>query len=119
MIDQLALSGVSQRAKEVGITKVIDSAPEWLALALPDLVAFVRARRETTVEAWRYDWLTRCMPAPPSHKCYGALTTMAARRKFIENTRRYVPAQAERTHGHPVPVWKPGKKAAQCVKEMV
>lgn len=101
---QLALD-LGRRAKERGIGFVELSDAEWIGMALHDLVQFIRARGEASVEMWRFDWLTRGLPEPRTSKSYGALTNIAARRRLIEHTGRYVKAVAERTHSHPVAIW--------------
>jgi hypothetical protein len=108
MIEQLSIDfNRSLSARDDGIARTMaNTGDAWFDAALPDLVAFVGDRGEATVEQWRFDWLGRGKPAPSSHKSYGALAITAARRGLIVNTRRYVKASAEKTHAHPVPVWR-------------
>lgn len=107
-MSQLALDfSKAKRARDAGIAKTMaHTGDPWFEKALADLVAFICARGEATVEQWRYDWLTRGNPPPASHKSYGALAITAAKRGHIVNTGRYVRAASEKTHAHPVPLWK-------------
>lgn len=97
----------ARAARDEGIKRAADHAGEdWVSMAVRDFAAFVRARGEATCEQWRFDWLSRGNPAPATHKAYGAVPSTAARRKLVINTRRYVQAHSEKTHAHPVPIWR-------------
>lgn len=80
----------------------------WVEVAVADFVGFVKARpeREATCEQWRFDWLSRGLPEPDTHKCYGNVPMIAARRGYVVNTGRYVIASSPKTHGHRVPYWR-------------
>lgn len=108
MMEQISLDFTkAAAARDAGIAETMaHTGEDWFETALADLVAFICARGEATLEAWRFDWLSRGKPAPASHKSYGALAITAARRGHIVNTGRYVKASAEKTHRHVVPVWR-------------
>lgn len=94
-------------ARDTGTARTMAKTGDaWFEEAMADLISFICDRGESTVEAWRFDWLSRGRPAPSSHKSYGALAITAARRGHIVNTRRYVKASAEKTHAHRVAVWR-------------
>ena len=96
-------------ARDDGLKRAAEHAGEpWMDAAVADFARFVKARGEATCEQWRLDWLTRGRPAPASHKAYGAVASTAARRGLVVNTRRYVQAVSEKTHAHPVPIWRAG-----------
>ena len=99
--------GIGGRLRDEGIGRAHLRAADWAERAIHDLVQFLRHRGEATIEEWRMDWIRRQMPAPSSHKAYGALTQLAARRGLIQNTGRYVKASSIKTHCHPVPIWRP------------
>lgn len=106
-MDQLALNFTkAQLARDRGIAQTKAHTGEaWFEQALADFVRFVCERGEATVEAWRFDWLTRGMPAPSTHYSYGALGRTAASRGHVVFV-KYVKAQAEKTHCHPVVLWR-------------
>ena len=94
-------------ARDEGIARTMAKTGDaWFEDALADLVAFIGYHGESTVEAWRFDWLTRGKPAPSNHKSYGALAITASRKGLIVNTGRYVKASAEKTHRHVIPIWR-------------
>ena len=94
-------------ARDEGIARTMDHTGDaWFEDALADLVAFIGYHGSSTIEAWRFDYLSRGHPAPSSHKSYGALAITAARRGLIVATGRYVKASAEKTHAHRVCVWR-------------
>ncbi|HEX8106726.1 MAG TPA: hypothetical protein VF516_03310 [Kofleriaceae bacterium] len=98
----------ARAARDEGIQRAADHAGEdWMSRAVKDFVQFVQEHGEATCEQWRFDWLSRGNPAPATHKAYGAVPSTAAKRKLVVNTRRYVQAVSEKTHAHPVPIWRP------------
>lgn len=97
----------ARAARDDGITRATDHAGEtWMERAIVDFARFVKARGEATCEQWRFDWLSRGNRPPESHKAYGAVASAAARRRIVVNTKRYVQASSEKTHAHPVPIWR-------------
>lgn len=100
---QLDLWG--QRLKEEGIARAAGHEPKWTETALADFVRFVRSRGVATMEAWRAEWMAREMPEPPSHKSWGAVANIAARKKLIVRV-GYTPALSPKTHAHPVSIWR-------------
>jgi hypothetical protein len=97
----------SRAARDDGIQRASEHAGEsWMDSAIEDFARFVKERGEATLEQWRFDWLSRKRPAPASHKAYGAVANTAARRGLVVNTRRYVQATSQKTHAHPVPIWR-------------
>lgn len=108
MSQQIALDfSKAARARDAGIARTKEhTGDDWFDSAITDLVTFICDRGEATLEQWRFDWLSRGNPPPASHKSYGALAITASRRGHIVNTGRYVKASAEKTHGHPVPIWR-------------
>lgn len=107
-MSQLALDfSAAAKARDLGIARAAEHAGEsWMQQAVADFAGFVSERGEATLEQWRYDWLARGKPAPATHKAFGAVASGAARRGLVVNTGRYVKAQSERTHAHPVPLWR-------------
>lgn len=96
----------ARAARDEGLERAAEHAgEEWIDQAVRDFARFVAARGEATCEQWRYDFLARGMAAPESHKAYGAVANIAARRGLVVNTRRYVQAVSAKTHAHPVPLW--------------
>ncbi len=101
------MNDLGRVARDEGIQRASDHAgAPWMDRAVEDFARFVRERGEATCEQWRFDWLARGNPAPATHKAYGAVPSTAARRKLVVNTRRYVQAVSEKTHAHPVPIWR-------------
>lgn len=98
----------ARAARDDGMKRAADHAGEsWMDRAMADFARFVKARGEATCEQWRFDWLSRGNPPPATHKAFGAVASGAAKKKLVVNTRRYVQAVSEKTHAHPVPLWKP------------
>lgn len=105
----LDFSAKAIAARDEGIERAADHAGEtWMAKAVLDFATFLKAQpeREATAERWRYDWLARHNPPPESHKAWGAVAMVAARRGLAENTGRYVKAVSPKTHAHRVPIWR-------------
>lgn len=97
----------ARTARDEGMKRAADHAGEtWVESAIADFARFVRERGEATCEQWRFDWLSRGRPAPATHKAYGSVPSTAARRGLVVNTKRYVQAVSEKTHAHPVPIWR-------------
>jgi hypothetical protein len=97
----------SRAARDDGIKRAAEHAgAQWMKDAIEDFADFLRTRGEATLEQWRYDWLARGNPQPPSHKAYGAVASAAARAGKAVNTQRYVKATSLKTHAHPVPIWR-------------
>lgn len=97
----------AQALKKEGMARAIEHAGEtWADRALKALERFAAERREFTVEQFRMHFLTTGGIAPPSHYAYGALTNLARKRGVIVHTGRYVNAQAVKTRGHAIPVWR-------------
>lgn len=97
----------ARAARDEGIKQAAEHAGEdWMSMAVVDFGRFIRERGEATCEQWRFDWLARGRPPPATHKAYGAVASGAARRGLVVNTRRYVQASSEKTHAHPVPIWR-------------
>mgnify|MGYP001573482913 CR=1 FL=1 len=93
--------------RDEGIATTMEHTGDaWFETAMADFLRFVCERGESTLESWRFDWLSRGNPPPASHKSYGALAITAARRGIIINTGRYVKAKAEKTHAHRVCIWR-------------
>lgn len=98
----------ARAVRDEGIKRAADHAGEtWMDRAVEDFGRFVKERGEATCEQWRHDWLTRGESAPATHKAYGAVANTASKRGLVVNTKRYVQAVSQKTHAHPVPVWKP------------
>lgn len=93
--------------KERGQDIALEHAGEdWQALALVHLQQFVAGRREPfAIEDFRAYALPRGLPAPVTHKAWGALPGLAARRGLIRSTETYRKARSARTHAHPVLLW--------------
>lgn len=97
----------ARAARDEGMQQAADHAgSDWMSMAVEDFGRFISERGEATCEQWRFDWLARGRPAPATHKAYGAVASGAARRGLVVNTRRYVQASSEKTHAHPVPIWR-------------
>lgn len=104
---QLALDlAEGRKRRDRGTAQAADHAgSEWMEAAVADFARFVRSHGEATLEAWRYDWLTRQQPAPASHKAFGAVALTASRRGLIRWSGRYRPAASPKTRAHCVRVW--------------
>lgn len=102
----------SRAAKDAGQQLALDYSGAWRDTILIDLAAWLREQKaagqnEVVLEAFRAATTNH----PASSKAWGALPRMACRAGLIraatgiDGAPKYRPAQAVRTHGHPVRVW--------------
>ena len=97
---------LSQLGRDRGIKRAAEHAGDpWMDTAVKSFVAFLKLHGPSTVEQFRYFWMSSGNAAPASHKAWGAMAMSAARQGLAVNTGRYVKAKSERTHAHPVPLW--------------
>ena len=76
---------------------------EWLENAIVALRSFAsHCPKGFTIEEFRAAFRHE----PHSHKVWGALTTVAAKRGVIVATGQYRKAKSPGTHAHPVMVWR-------------
>jgi hypothetical protein len=96
----------SEAAKAAGQQLTLDVNVAWTHQAIVELKAWLALRKaqgatHMTMEEFRH--VARHQPA--SHKCWGALTTVAKNLGLIEFD-GYVRAQSVKTHSHPVINWR-------------
>lgn len=103
----------SRAAKDAGQQLALDYSSQWRDTILIDLGRWLReqkaaGRSEVVLESFRAATTNH----PVSTKASGALPRMACRAGLIraatgsDGAPKYRPAQAVRTHGHPVKVWR-------------
>lgn len=102
--------------KKAGQARALENeAPAWRVAALVLLEKYCDTLRvqsrgaharpaEFVFEEFRVFALSRGLPHPHAHQCWGALAMAARKAKLIKGTGRYRGAQSVRTHGHPVEV---------------
>lgn len=99
-------ASLSSAAKAAGQQLTLDVNVAWTQCAIVELKAWLVLRKlqgatHMTMEEFRHV----AQRQPDSHKCWGALTTMAKNLGLIEFG-GYVRAQSVKTHSHPVGQWK-------------
>lgn len=93
-------------AKAAGQQLTLEVNVAWTQHAITELKAWLVLRKEQgathmTMEEFRHV----AVHQPESHKCWGALTTMAKNLGLIEFD-GYVRAQSIKTHAHPIGRWR-------------
>lgn len=79
---------------------------DWQQQALDYLKDFVAGQTSPfAIEDFRAWASASGMPMPATHKAWGALPGMAARRGIIRSTDTYRRANSSRTRAHPVLLW--------------
>lgn len=113
MTEQLAIDFTSPRLgralAEQGMARTLDAEREgWLEQALAALLRFTaeQGAGHFKMEDFRAWYVAQGLPAPHSHKCWGAFSNRAEKAKVITFTGRYTAAVSPKTHGHMVKVWK-------------
>lgn len=99
-------ASLSSAAKAAGQQLTLDVNVAWTQHAITELKAWLVLRKEQgathmTMEEFRHV----AVHQPESHKCWGALTTIAKNLGLIEFD-GYVRAQSVKTHAHPVINWR-------------
>lgn len=94
--------------KREGIEQVVDNEPPpWTEEAVEDLGQYAREHRSFLFEEWHADWLNRGHRPPHHANAWGAVASIAARRKLIRMTGRTRPAKSSRNHAHRYAEWEP------------
>lgn len=99
----------SAQLKEQGQLLAIQHAGQsWTDHAMTLLADFLRDEAGDVFrwEQFRAYALFRGLPQPPSPNAWGSLPRIAAKRGLIVATGRYEAARSERTHAHPVMLWR-------------
>lgn len=96
--------------KRSGQQRALDHAgSDWSAMILQALRLWLNVIRAQGRSEFRFEEFratcTRAMQ-PPSHKAWGSVPRMAVRAGLIAATGRYAQATSEKTHAHPVMVWR-------------
>ncbi len=101
-----------QRLKEHGQQLALFNAgQDWLDQTIENLKAFCKVRKELGQPEFRFEEFRaaaqeRGWALPASHKAWGSLPRVAAKRGLIRPTGRYAKATSAATHAHPVAIWE-------------
>jgi len=107
MSDQLAIP-IGEVLRDVGMMRTLEAESEaWIDRALDQMRLFARIPgwQEFKTEDFRA-WVAPRIGHPHSANVWGALTTKACKRGIIRWTGRYVASVSEKTHAHPVKLWR-------------
>ncbi|WP_374349221.1 hypothetical protein [Chitinimonas sp.] len=98
-----------ERLKERGQQLALDFAgADWGTLVVRKLREFIAAKGYATfpIEEFREWALADGLPAPASHFAWGAVPKLARSAGLIVWTGQYIAARSEKTHAHPVKLWR-------------